>query len=372
MNLAAQERTERRLAAILTADVVGYSRMMGKDEEGTHAALKAIRRDLTDPSIQEHRGRIVKSTGDGLLAEFASVVDAVRCAVSVQNEMAQRNAAVPVERRMQFRIGINLGDIIIDDDDIFGDGVNIAARLEPLAEPGGVCISQVVLDQVRDKLGFAFEDMGERQVKNIARPLRVYRIPIGEAGRSKPNELDARIRLRAFFNLRSLAMVICVAMLAGVLPRSFAPFLQFPEKDKIFPTLSEALPTPPTTESRAPAASPTGQTASLIGEAIFFEKGKVILSDAARLAIDRQAAFLRDNPKLTVTIEGHCSADEGAREGPAVLARLRANQVRNALREHGIADSRTQAIGNADTNPTVVGDSEASQAESRRVDVLRN
>jgi class 3 adenylate cyclase/outer membrane protein OmpA-like peptidoglycan-associated protein len=372
VSAAAQERTERRLAAILTVDMVGYSRLMGKDEEGTHAALKAIRRELTDPNIREHRGRIVKSTGDGLLAEFASVVDAVRCAVSVQSQMAQRNATVPVERRIQFRIGINLGDIIIDENDIFGDGVNVAARLEPLAEPGGVCISQVVLDQVRDKLGFAFEDMGERQVKNIARPIRVYRIPIGEARRAKPNKLDARIRLRGFFNLRSLAVIICVATVAGVLPRSLGPFLQFPEKDEISPTLSEAPSTLPTTESRAPAGSPTGQTANLIGEPIFFEKGKVILSDAARSTIDRQAAFLRDNPKLTVTIEGHCSADEGAREGPAVLAQLRANQVRNALREHGIADTRTQAIGDADTKPMVVGDGEASQAQNRRVVVLRN
>ena len=156
----AQERVERRLAAILTADVVGYSRLMGRDEEGTHAALKEIRRELIDPKIQEHRGRIVKTTGDGLLVEFASVVDAVRCAVAVQSEMPQRNAGVPAERRIEFRIGINLGDIIIDEDDIFGDGVNVAARLEPLAEPGGICISQVVRDQVRDKLDFVVRGHG--------------------------------------------------------------------------------------------------------------------------------------------------------------------------------------------------------------------
>jgi adenylate cyclase len=172
-------RVERRLAAILAVDVVGYSRLMGMDDEGTLAALRAIRRELGDPKIREHRGRIVKTTGDGLLIEFASVVDAVRCAVEVQREMAIRNAGIPPERRIQFRMGINLGDIIVEDSDIFGDGVNIAARLEALAEPGGICASRVVRDQVRDKLDFSFEDMGEQQVKNIARPVRTHRILLG-------------------------------------------------------------------------------------------------------------------------------------------------------------------------------------------------
>src|SRR5437870_10028400 len=176
MNAGSGERAEWRLAAILAADVAGYSRLMGADEEGTLAALKAIRRELGDPKIAEHRGRIVKTTGDGLLVEFASVVDAVRCAVEVQREMAARNADVPAERRIDFRIGVNLGDIIIDENDIFGDGVNVAARLEALADPGGICVSRVVRDQVRDKLHCAFEDMGEQQVKNIARPVRAYRI----------------------------------------------------------------------------------------------------------------------------------------------------------------------------------------------------
>ena len=142
----AEERVERRLTAILAADVAGYSRLMGGDEEGTLAALKVLRREVSDPKIKEHRGRIVNTTGDGLLSEFASVVDAVRCAVDVQREMAARNAGVPAERRIDFRIGINLGDIIIDENDIFGDGVNIAARLEALAEPGGICVSRVVRD----------------------------------------------------------------------------------------------------------------------------------------------------------------------------------------------------------------------------------
>ena len=148
----AAERVERRLAAVLAVDVAGYSRLMGADEEGTLAALKAIRRELGDPKIREHRGRIVKTTGDGLLIEFGSVVDAVRCAVEMQEGMAERNAAVPEAQRIAFRMGINLGDVIIEEGDIYGDGVNIAARLEALAEPGGICVSRVVRDQVRDKL----------------------------------------------------------------------------------------------------------------------------------------------------------------------------------------------------------------------------
>jgi adenylate cyclase len=166
----------RRLAAILAADVAGYSRLMGADEEGTLERLKALRRELADPKIKEHRGRIVKTTGDGLLIEFGSVVDAVRCAVEVQREMAERNADVPSDRRIEFRMGINLGDIIRDGRDIFGDGVNTAARLEALAEPGSICVSRVVRDQVRDKVDFGFEDLGEQSFKNIARPVRVFRV----------------------------------------------------------------------------------------------------------------------------------------------------------------------------------------------------
>jgi adenylate cyclase len=164
----------RRLAAILAADVAGYSRLMGADEEGTHERLKAHFRQLIDPKIEEHRGHIVKNTGDGLLAEFASVVDAVRCAAEMQRGMIDREPEAPDERRIRFRIGINLGDVIAEDGDIFGDGVNVAARLEALAEPGGICISRVVRDQIRDKLPYPFDDMGELSVKNITRPVRVY------------------------------------------------------------------------------------------------------------------------------------------------------------------------------------------------------
>jgi class 3 adenylate cyclase len=170
----ATERVERRLAAILAADVAGYSRLMGADEEGTHERLKAHLRELVDPKIKEHRGRIVKNTGDGMLAEFPSVVDAVRCAVEVQRAMADRNVEAPEDKRITFRIGINLGDVIAEEDDIYGDGVNVAARLEALAEPGGICVSRVVRDQIRDKLSYPFEDRGEQSVKNIARSVRVY------------------------------------------------------------------------------------------------------------------------------------------------------------------------------------------------------
>ena len=172
-------RVERRLAAILAVDVAGYSRLMGEDEEGTLAALRAVRRELGDPKVAEHRGRIVKTTGDGLLVEFASVVDAVRCAVEMQREMIARNTAIPAERRIEFRMGINVGDIIIEDGDIFGDGVNIAARLEALAEPGGICLSAAAHEQVRDRLDLTFDDLGEQQVKNITRPVRTYAVDLG-------------------------------------------------------------------------------------------------------------------------------------------------------------------------------------------------
>ena len=175
----------RGLAAILAADVAGYSRLMRADEEGTHERLKAHRRELVDPKIGEHSGRVVKNTGDGPLAEFPSVVDAVRCGVELQRAMIDREAGMPVDCRIRFRIGINPGDVIVEDADIFGDGVNVAARLEALADPGGICISRMVRDQIRDKLAYAFEDLGEQPVKNIARPVRIYALrPEGRAGAS--------------------------------------------------------------------------------------------------------------------------------------------------------------------------------------------
>jgi adenylate cyclase len=170
------ELHEQRLSAILAADVAGYSRLMGADEEGTLAALKAHRKAIVDPAIADHRGRIVKTTGDGMLVEFASAVDAVRCAVEVQRGMAERNEAVPPDKRIEFRIGINVGDIIGDGSDIYGDGVNVAARLEALADAGGVLVSGTVQATAAGRLACTFEDLGERALKNIAQPVRVYRV----------------------------------------------------------------------------------------------------------------------------------------------------------------------------------------------------
>ncbi len=172
----AEKRVKRRLAAILAADVVGYSRLMGADEAGTRARFNAHLRDLIQPIIAGLDGRIVKTTGDGLLVEFASVVDAVQCAVEIQKGMAERNADEPDDRRIEFRIGVNLGDVIIEGDDIHGDGVNVAARLEGLCAPGEVYISGSVFDQVVGKTDAAFDDLGEKKVKNIPKPVRVYRV----------------------------------------------------------------------------------------------------------------------------------------------------------------------------------------------------
>jgi adenylate cyclase len=179
-----EARADRRLAAILAADVAGYSRLMNVDEEGTLSRLKAHRREILDPKINEHRGRIVKTTGDGMLVEFSSVLDAVRCSVEIQHAMVDRNIETQPKRRIEFRIGINIGDIIIDGGDIFGEGVNIAARLETLAKPGEIWVSGVVKDQIGDRAKIAFEDLGEHALKNIAQPVRVYRVLVPLAERS--------------------------------------------------------------------------------------------------------------------------------------------------------------------------------------------
>jgi adenylate cyclase len=164
---------DRRLAAILAADVVGYSRLMEVDEAGTLARLKTVRLEVIDPAITKCKGRLIKTTGDGMLVEFQSVTEALRCAVDFQERMARRNRDMPSSRAMLFRIGLNLGDVIVEEDDIFGDGVNVAARLESMAEPGGICISAAVRDQVGDRLDVEYDDLGEQQVKNISRPIRV-------------------------------------------------------------------------------------------------------------------------------------------------------------------------------------------------------
>ena len=208
---------ERRLAAILMADVVGYSRLMGEDEIETHAALMAHREELIDSKITDYHGHIVKLTGDGALVEFASVVNAVECAVDVQRAMAERNSDVPQDRRIILRIGINLGDVIVEEDDIYGDGVNVAARLEGLAEPGGICVSRAVRREVRDKIDVAFEDLGELEAKNIARPIHAYRVLVNAAEEGSPArkpKAPAVSGRRAAVGVATLALLLTVAGIA--------------------------------------------------------------------------------------------------------------------------------------------------------------
>src|SRR5205807_1082296 len=177
---------ERRLTAILAADVVGYSRLMGENEAGTLEALKAVRADFVDGKIRQQQGRIVKLTGDGMLVEFPSVVNAVRCAAEIQRAMRDRNINLPRDRLIEFRIGVNLGDVIVEGDDIFGDGVNVAVRLESIAEPGGITVSHSVRDHVGNRLDLIFEDLGEQSLKNIAKPIRVYRVSLENAATQNP------------------------------------------------------------------------------------------------------------------------------------------------------------------------------------------
>jgi adenylate cyclase len=208
----AAPRVDRRLAAIMAVDVVGYSRLVGADEAGTLARVKAHRIELAEPLVTEYHGRVVKLTGDGALVEFGSAVDAVECAVAIQNGMAEREGGEPEDRRIRLRIGINVGDIVHEDDDILGDGVNVAARLEGLAEPGGICIARNVHDQVKAKLDLAFEPMGEHRVKNIAEPITVYRVlpDSGGAVRTRPLGLASVLRGR-----RPAAIAAAVVMLLG-------------------------------------------------------------------------------------------------------------------------------------------------------------
>lgn len=270
----AAARVERRLAAILSADVAGYTRLMGVDEEGTHETLKACRRELIDPKIGEHRGRVVKNTGDGALVEFASAVDAARCAIDIQRAMATRNAAVPEDRRVEFRIGINVGDIIIDEHDIYGDGVNIAVRVEAIAEPGGICVSDKVHQEIRGKIEVFARDIGLQTLKNIAEPVRVYEIAL------------AAIRPR----LEDL----------GVAPGSFA----WPAKDK------------PNVEPY-PGLSALGD-----GDAgIFFGRDGDIMSGLAKLQLVRR----RGSPRLLI-IEAASGAGKSSYLRAGLWPRLKRNR----------------------------------------------
>jgi adenylate cyclase len=232
-----EERVERKLTTILAADVVGYSRLMAADEAGTLTSLKAIRRELVEPKATEHHGRIVKLIGDGILMEFGSVVDAVHFAVDLQQVMAARNSKVPEDRRITYRIGINIGDIIVEGDDIYGDGVNVAARLEALAEPGGICVSRTVFDHVRGKVEVGFEDLGTQTVKNIPEPVQTFRVLL-----DAPSAKHAIVATPAAKRTLRWPMVaggiIALVMVSGTL------LWQRPWKEELEPTSVEATAVP--------------------------------------------------------------------------------------------------------------------------------
>jgi adenylate cyclase len=271
----------RRLAAILAADVVGYSRLMGADEEGTHERFKAHLIELLDPKISEHRGRIVKTTGDGVLAEFASVVDAVRCAGEIQRAMADRDLDLAEERRLRFRIGVNLGDVIADGDDIYGDGVNITARLEGLAAPGGICISGTVRDHIGDRLPYAFEDMGEQSVKNIARPVRAYALrPDRVAALAAPGS-PARPSRRARVVIATAA---AAALIVVWLAWWFWPAATF--------FYRAGKPADQATASATPM--PTAPAAASISQPLFAPRLSIVVLPFANLSSDPDQQYFAD------------------------------------------------------------------------------
>jgi adenylate cyclase len=249
MSFWRREHVGRHLAAILAADVAGYARLMGEDEEGTLAGLRAWRHEVADPLIRERHGRIIKSTGDGFLVEFQSVVDAVRCAVEMQRQMAERNADIPAGRRIEFRIGINLGDIVAEDHEIFGDGVNVAARLEALADPAGICISRTVRDHIRDKLPYVFDDRGEQQVKNIARPVRVYGMTPEAVAATDLVAVPQRRRVRA-------GGVVVFAAIAVVAAGGGSAVWWLSSKQQATPSATVGLPAVSASTTAAPATVP--------------------------------------------------------------------------------------------------------------------
>src|ERR1700720_1585447 len=248
-----KQPVERRLAAILAADVVGYSRLMGADEEGTLETLKAHRRELVDPKIRENHCRIVKTTGDGMLVEFPSVVDAVRCAVEIQRAMVDRNAETPEEKRITFRVGVNLGDVIADGDDIYGDGVNIAARLEALAEPGGICISRTVRDHIGDRLPYSFDDLGEQNVKNIAQPVHAYELSAASV-RSLP-EVATPSRLIGPSRRNRSRLAILMASIVAAIGIGTAVWWVWPKGDSSGvpgqASMAASVQRPPATEAKS-------------------------------------------------------------------------------------------------------------------------
>jgi adenylate cyclase len=280
----------RRLAAILAADVVGYSRLMGADEEGTHERVKGYLVELVDPKIGEHHGRIVKNTGDGVLAEFGSVVEAVRCAAEIQRAMADRDLDLAEERRLRFRIGVNLGDVIADGDDIYGDGVNIAARLEGLAAPGGICVSGTVRDHIGDRLPYAFEDMGEQSVKNIARPVRVYALRREGVPALPAPGLPARLgrRYRAIIGMLAAAALAIVCIAWWFWPAAISP--------------SEAG--KPADQAAAPATPmATAPAATSISQPLLAPRLSIVVLPFVNLSNDPDQQYFADGITEDLTID---------------------------------------------------------------------
>jgi adenylate cyclase len=302
----AENPVERRLAAIVAADVVGYSRLMGIDEVGTLRALKAHRRELIDPTIASHRGHIVKTTGDGVLVEFPSAVEAVACAIAIQHGVAARNEPITADKRLTFRVGINVGDIISEAGDIFGDGVNVAARLESLCEPGGVCISRAVRDQVRDKLPITFDDLGEQQVKNIARPVRAFGLS-SEAIAAMPELVSDRpaaptYRGRAWMIAALIAVTLAASSGTWWLVRT--------------PPVSQRL--EPTTMKRITVGADRASIAILPLEALGAEGGSDYFADGLTEDIISALGRFRD---LAVMSFGAVSAYKGTHPSPAEVGR---------------------------------------------------
>jgi adenylate cyclase len=344
---------ERRLAAIVAADVVGYSRLMGADEIGTLRALNAHRRELIDPKIAAHRGRIVKTTGDGLLVEFPSAVEAVACAISVQRGIALRNAGVAEDKRLTFRIGINVGDIISEAGDIFGDGVNVAARLESLCEPGGLCISRAVRDQVRDKLPITFDDLGEQQVKNIARPVRAFGLTpeaiaaiteLAPNGRAAPS---ARGRLWIIAPLAALTLFAGGAAWWMVRAPPLAP-----------------LPVESAATTPAPIGAARASIAVLPLEALGAEGGSDYFADGLTEDIISALGRFRD---LSVMSLGAVFAYKGKHPPPAEVGRdLKVRYVVEGFIRRGPERIRV-SVSLTDTNRSAVLWSEKYEAEPKDI-----
>jgi adenylate cyclase len=349
--MTAEKRVERRLAAIVAVDVVGYSRLMGADEVGTLRALGAQRRELVDPTIAARRGRIVKTTGDGLLVEFPSAVEAVACAISIQQRIALRNKGVAQDKRLIFRIGINVGDIISEGGDIFGDGVNVAARLESLCEPGGLCISRAVRDQVRDKLPVTFDDLGERQVKNIVRPVRAFGLS-AEAITATPELPSQETAPGGRSRLWVIPVLIAVILAAGG-----ATWW-------IVPPLVVTQPFGPTAISPLPIGAARASVAVVPFEALGAEGGSDYFTDGLTEDIISALGRFRD---LSVMSQGAVFAYKGKHPPPMEVGRnLKVRYVVEGSIRRGPERIRV-SVSLTDTNRSAVLWSEKYEAEPKDI-----